>query len=99
MSLVLLDAVLYFRSGYSRFTASNDSWSNASCLLIAVQDLGDTAMRYLELSTDVAWPDSFGSHFNDLEPNAVGQWPSIDEHASQLIHPSLSCCRSSSKRC
>ena len=35
--------------------------------------------------------DDFGHVRDVVEPDVVGQWPPIDEHPAQLVHPTLTC--------
>ena len=44
-----------------------------------------------QLSRDDAGPNPSRSHFDDLQANVVGQGTPIDEHATQLVDPTLSC--------
>jgi hypothetical protein len=48
-------------------------------------------MTDAELPADDAWPDPGGRHLDNLEPDMVGQRPTVDENAPQLVHAALSC--------
>ena len=58
-------------------------------LYAPIQDLADAAVAYSELSADDTRTDASCGHLDDLQPNVVGKRPAIDEHTSELVHPSL----------
>lgn len=69
--------------------ASNDAGPDRASLLEAIQYLGDTAVRYLQIATYLARPDAAGRHFDNLPPDVVGQWAPINEQAAELVHSAL----------
>ncbi len=87
--LVLLDLGLHLRSGHPWLGAANNARPDGSSLLVAVQDLADTAMTDSKLSRDDTGPDTRSGHLNDLEADVVRQRPAIDEHTAKLIHSAL----------
>lgn len=89
--LHLLDAGFHFRCGHLRLGASNHTGTNRTRLLVAVQYLRDTAMGNAQLAGDHTWSNTGGGHFNDFEPNVVGQRSPVNEHAAELVDAALTC--------
>ena len=48
-------------------------------------------MADAQLARDDAGPHPGRRHLDDLEADVVGQRPTVDEHAAQLVHASLPC--------
>lgn len=43
-------------------------------------------MRDAQLTADVTRPDADAGQFDDAHSDRVGQRPSVDEHAAELVH-------------
>ena len=69
--------------------AADDARTDAARLLVAVQDLGDAAVRNAQLAGNNAGTDAGRGQFDDLQSNVVGQRSAVDEHAAQLIDTTL----------
>lgn len=51
---------------------------------------GDASMRYEQLSTDIAWPDSHKCQFDNSLADVERKWPPVYKQATQLIYSRLS---------
>jgi len=89
VALVEVDAALDLRGGDARLAAPDHPRPDRARLLVAVQDLGDAAVRDAQLARDDARTHASRRQLDDLESDVVGQWSSVDEHAAQLVHPPL----------
>ena len=54
-----------------------------------LQDLADTAVRHPERATDDARSYALSGHLHDAETDVTWQRSTVDEHPSQLVHPTL----------
>ena len=70
--LVVVDPFFDLRRGHAGLRASDDSGPDGSCLLVAVKDLGHTAMADAQLSANDTRPHPSGGHFDDLQSDMVG---------------------------
>lgn len=62
-------------------------WINA--YLVAIEDLGDAAVRDAQLPRDDTGPHPSRRHLHDLQSYVIRQGPPVDEHPSQLVHTTL----------
>ena len=46
-----------------------------------------------ELSGDVAGPDAVVGQFDDPLADDIGQWPSVDKDAAELVDSAMTCSR------
>ena len=69
--------------------APNDARIDATCLIPAVQDLRNAAVRDLQHPADLAGPGAALSQLDDLAPLLHGQRPPVDIGAAELIAPAL----------
>ena len=87
--LVLLDLVLDLRGGDPWFGPADDTGPDGAGLLVAVEDLADTAVADTELPGDHTGPDAGSGHLDNLEPDVVGQGAAVDEEAAELVDTAL----------
>ena len=89
--LVLRNGLHYARRGYLGFAPSNDARLEVACLVISGEYLGDTAMRYSELSADITRSHSLVSKFHDPLSHHVRKGAAVDKKPSELVDSSMSC--------
>ena len=89
VAAIVIDFVLDFVVGRFGLGAADDARTDAARLLVAVQDLGDAAVRNAQLAGNNAGTDAGRGQFDDLQSNVVGQRSAVDEHAAQLIDTTL----------
>jgi len=58
---------------------------------VPAEYLTDAAVRDAQLARDVTWTNAVSRHLNDPLTNHVRQRTSVDEHASELIDPAMTC--------
>lgn len=58
-------------------------------MALPAQDLAHAAVRDPELPRDVAWPDTLMRQLHDPLPYDIRQWTAVDEHAAQLVDPTV----------
>lgn len=69
--------------------ASYGSRTDRAGLLVSAEDLRDATVRNSQLSRDYAGSDAVVGHLHYLVSDVVWQGPPVDEHAAQLVHPTL----------
>ena len=89
--LVFTDGVHYGRRGHLGLAAAYDSRLEVASLVISGEYLGDTAMRYSELSADITRSHSLVSKFHDPLSHHVREGSSVDKKPSELVDSSVSC--------
>lgn len=72
--------------GHPGLAASDGPGQDASGLVVPGQDLGHATVGDAQLTADVARSDAHPGQFDDAHANGVGQRPTVDEHAAQLVH-------------
>lgn len=75
--------------GVARLWTTNYARPYWSSLLVTIQYFRYTTVRDAQLSADVAWSNSLGGHFNDLQALVIWQWSAIDENTTKLVNSSL----------
>jgi len=50
-------------------------------------------VRDAKLAGDVAGSDAIVSQFDDSLTDHIGQWTTVDEHATQLVDATVTCAR------
>ena len=91
LSFVLRDGVHYGGCGHLGFAAAYNSRSEGASLVISGEYLGDTAMRYSELSADITRPHSLVSKFHDPLSHHVRKRSTVDKKASKLVNTPVAC--------
>lgn len=54
--------------------------------MVPRQDLRNTTVADTQLAGNVTGSNTKARQFDDLHAGLVGQWPSVDEEAAQLVH-------------
>lgn len=85
-----LDVLDDFGCGDTRLAAADGSGQDGAGLVVARQDLGDTAVRDTQLATDVTGSDSDLGHFDDADTDVVGKRTAVDEDPAELVHFAVS---------
>ena len=86
---VIFNPVFNRRCCHTGLWASNYSWSDRTCLLITIENFGNTSMAHTKLPRDNTWSDASSRHFNNLESDMVWQRSAIYKHTSKLIDSAL----------
>ena len=76
-------------SCYLGFAAAYNARLEVASLVISGEYLGDTAMRYSELSADITRPHSLLSKFHDPLSHHVRERSAVDKDSTQLINSSV----------
>ena len=72
-----------------RFRSTDDSRTDAACLLVAIEDFWHTTVRDAQLTGDDTRTDSCRRQFNDLQADVIRKRTTVDEHSAELINSSL----------
>lgn len=72
--------------GHPGLAAPDGPGQDASGLVVPGQDLGHATVGDAQLTADVARSDADPGQFDDAHADRVGQRPTVDEHAAQLVH-------------
>lgn len=85
-----LDVLDDFGCGDTGFAAADGSGQDGTGLVVAGQDLRDTAVRDAQLATDVTGSDSELGHFDDADTDVIWKRTTVDEDSSELVHFAVS---------
>jgi hypothetical protein len=76
---------------YLGLAAADAARPDAAGLVEPGEYLGDAAVADQQLPGDVARSDPHEGELHDAAAHAVRQGSAVDEHAAELVHPSLAC--------
>ena len=70
---------------------TQDTGTDAACLLVAVQDFWDTTVGDTQLPWDDTRSNTRRGQFHNLQANMIRQWAAVNKNTSKLVHPTLTC--------
>ena len=89
--LVFTDGIHHWRRGHLGFAAAYNPRLEVASLVVSGEYLGDTTMRYSELSADITRPHSLVSKFHDPLSHHVRKGAPVDKKPPELVDSSVSC--------